>query len=210
MKKVYVNPLPVRIWHWINALGFIILIITGAQIRFADPMGLTSLRTAFELHKWIGLIVSANYLLWLIYYLSSGKLFKVYFSYLWKPAEFIKNSIKQGKYYSYGVMMGDKNPHHPTPEDKFNPLQQITYLIIMIVLLPLEIITGFMLWTPKFFGPLIDVLGGTYNVILIHVALGIFFTFFIFVHAYLGTLGNTPLEDYKAMITGYKEEYTEH
>jgi Ni,Fe-hydrogenase I cytochrome b subunit len=33
MKKIYLHPLPVRIWHWINAICFIILIITGLQIR---------------------------------------------------------------------------------------------------------------------------------------------------------------------------------
>jgi len=29
MRKIYVHPLPVRIWHWINAFGFVALIVTG-------------------------------------------------------------------------------------------------------------------------------------------------------------------------------------
>jgi Ni,Fe-hydrogenase I cytochrome b subunit len=29
MKKIYLNPLPVRIWHWVNAVSFIVLIVTG-------------------------------------------------------------------------------------------------------------------------------------------------------------------------------------
>ena len=32
-EKVYLHPLPVRLWHWLNALGFVLLILTGAQIR---------------------------------------------------------------------------------------------------------------------------------------------------------------------------------
>ena len=32
-QKVYLHPLPVRIWHWLNALGFLLLIITGFQLR---------------------------------------------------------------------------------------------------------------------------------------------------------------------------------
>ena len=32
--KIYLNPTPVRIWHWLNAFGFIALILSGIQIRF--------------------------------------------------------------------------------------------------------------------------------------------------------------------------------
>ena len=36
MHKLYINPLPVRIWHWTNAVGFCLLILTGLQIRYLD------------------------------------------------------------------------------------------------------------------------------------------------------------------------------
>jgi Ni,Fe-hydrogenase I cytochrome b subunit len=29
VEKIYLHPLPVRIWHWVNALGFVLLILTG-------------------------------------------------------------------------------------------------------------------------------------------------------------------------------------
>ena len=32
-EKVYLHPLPVRVWHWLNALGFLLLIITGFQLQ---------------------------------------------------------------------------------------------------------------------------------------------------------------------------------
>ena len=32
MAKVYINPLPVRIWHWTNAVGFVLMILTALQI----------------------------------------------------------------------------------------------------------------------------------------------------------------------------------
>ncbi len=34
MAKLYIHPLPVRIWHWLNALGILLLIFTGLQIRY--------------------------------------------------------------------------------------------------------------------------------------------------------------------------------
>ena len=30
-EKIYLHPLPVRLWHWLNALGFVLLIVTGAS-----------------------------------------------------------------------------------------------------------------------------------------------------------------------------------
>ena len=29
MTRIYVHPLPVRVWHWINAVGFVVLIVTA-------------------------------------------------------------------------------------------------------------------------------------------------------------------------------------
>lgn len=210
MKRIYLHPLPVRIWHWINALAFIVLIITGVQIRFVDSLGLMSFETAVDIHSWFGFILIANYFIWLLYYLLSGKLFKVYIPPLWRPLEFIKNSIRQAKYYGYGIFVGDKNPHHPTPDHKFNPMQQVSYLMIMVVLIPLQIVTGLILWDPKAFSFLSDIIGGVQIASLIHTVLWIFFSAFIIVHLYLATLGHTPLAHIKAMFTGYEEEHESH
>ena len=30
--KTYLHPLPVRIWHWVNAAGFVLLILTGLRL----------------------------------------------------------------------------------------------------------------------------------------------------------------------------------
>lgn len=210
MKKVYLHPFPIRIWHWINAIGFIILILTGAQIRFVDSMGIMSFETAVDIHSWLGFILLVNYFIWLVYYLFSGKLFKLYIPPLWKPVDFIKNSIRQAKYYGYGIMIGDKNPHHPTPDSKFNPMQQISYLMIMVVLIPIQIITGLILWDPQLFGFLASLIGGIQIATLIHTGLWIFFSAFIIVHFYLATLGHTPMAHIKAMFTGYEEEHEEH
>ena len=39
MTRIYVHPVPVRLWHWINAVGFIVLIATGLQIRYGALLG---------------------------------------------------------------------------------------------------------------------------------------------------------------------------
>ncbi|NPA40614.1 MAG: cytochrome B [Thermodesulfobacteria bacterium] len=210
MKKVYLHPLPVRIWHWINAISFIILILTGLQIRLVDKWHWISFQTAVKIHSYFGFILLANYFIWAIYYFFTGKFFKIYIPPFWRPIDWIKGMLRQAKYYAFGIMVGDKNPHHPTPDKKFNPLQQVFYLFIMIVCIPLQIITGLVLWDPVKFKWLGNLMGGIQIASLIHTGLWVFYAFFIFVHIYLSTLGHTPLAHIIAMITGYEEEHEEH
>jgi thiosulfate reductase cytochrome b subunit len=209
MKRIFLHPLAVRIWHWMNALGFIILIITGAQIRFANVIHLFSFETAVKIHSWLGFILLANYFIWLVYYLVTGNI-KIYIPPLNHPIEFAKKALIQAKFYGWGIMVGDENPHHSTFDNKFNPMQQVSYLMIMVALIPVQIITGLFLWDPHLFGPAVNLIGGIQIADLIHVLLWIFFSAFIIVHFYLATLGHTPMAHIIAMFSGYEEEYEEH
>ena len=58
-KLMYIHPAPVRVWHWVNAVGFIILILTGIQIRFAEMIDLFSLEEAIQVHNYVGFVVIA-------------------------------------------------------------------------------------------------------------------------------------------------------
>ncbi len=206
MKKIYLHPLPIRIWHWVNAGGFIVLILTGANIR--NILNLFSVETAVEIHSWLGFVLLANYFIWLLYYLLTLNI-KIYIPALHHPVEFAKKALRQAIFYGYGLMVGDQNPHHSTPENKFNPMQQMSYLMIMTVLIPVQIITGLFLWDPKLFSPIVNVVG-IQIFDLIHVLLWIFFSAFMIVHFYLATLGHTTWAHIIAMFTGYEEEHEEH
>jgi len=200
---MYVHPAPVRLWHWINAIGFVILILTGIQIRFAEIVNWFSLEIAIELHNYVGFVVIAAYGLWVSFYFGTMKI-KLYFP---NPRVFVPKAIKQIQYYGLGIFRGDPNPHHMTPDNKFNALQQNAYLGIMFVFLPAQMVTGLFLWRVKRFENFIELIGGIKIVSSIHVLLFFFFTAFIFVHAYLATLGHTPLAHFKAMFTGYEEQH---
>lgn len=209
MKKIYLHPLPIRIWHWVNALGFIILILTGTQIKLGNKINLFSFETAVDIHSWLGFILLANYFIWLVYYLLTFKI-KIYIPPLHHPIEFTKKAIRQAKFYGYGILIGDENPHHCTPDNKFNPMQQVSYLMIMVALIPVQIITGLFLWDPKLFGPVVNLIGGIQIADTIHILLWIFFSAFIIVHFYLATLGHTTWAHIIAMFSGYEEEHEEH
>jgi cytochrome b subunit of formate dehydrogenase len=134
MHKIYVNPLPVRIWHWTNAIGFLLLIATGLQIRYVGLIGLMSFKTAVVLHNWIGFVLIANFFVWLLFYLFSDKI-KVYHPEL-SPMKYFRASFRQMQFYGYGIFRGDPNPHHVSAYRKFNPLQSMMYQIIMMLLVP--------------------------------------------------------------------------
>src|SRR4051812_47689817 len=98
---VYLTPLPVRIWHWLNAFGIVTLCITGLQIRFPDYVNVFgAYKAAIRLHNTAGLVVSVSYSLWLIYYLFfAGTLVKLYVP----TFEDLKHGIfKQVFYYGFG------------------------------------------------------------------------------------------------------------
>jgi thiosulfate reductase cytochrome b subunit len=203
MTRIYVNPLPVRVWHWVNAIGFVVLILTGLNIRYADVAGLVSFPTAVAVHNYTGLALIANYFIWLCFYLFTDKI-TVYHPEL-DPRKYFTDSLKQALYYGYGIFRGAPNPHHVTAYRKFNALQSTMYQIIMMVLVPIQFYTGLLLWDLEGFAGSVQFLGGVRVVATIHVLLFIFFTAFIFGHVYLASLGHTASAHFKAMITGYED-----
>lgn len=202
MKRIYLHPMPVRIWHWLHAFGIAFLVLSGIQIRFADYILVVPLKKAVELHNLVGLIVAIDYLLWFTFYVFTGRI-RTYFP---TAEELILGSMRQAIYYGYGIFRGDPSPFHPTPENKFNPMQKMAYLFIMLFFIPIQILTGFLLWNIKGYREIIDFMGGVKIVDTIHVLLFFFFFAFIIAHAYLATLGHTPWAHFKAMITGWEEE----
>jgi thiosulfate reductase cytochrome b subunit len=205
VKKIYIHPLPVRIWHWSNAVGFVLLILTGLQIRYRDLIGIASFEASVRLHNYVGFVLMGSYLLWLVFYLTSDKI-KNYQMEL-SPKKFYTTAVKQALYYGYGIFRGKENPHHASAYTKFNPLQKLTYDLIMLLVVPIQFVTGLFLWDVNRFAGAVAALGGVRTVDTVHVLLFIFFSAFLPVHAYLATLGHTPLAHFKAMFTGYEEEF---
>jgi Ni/Fe-hydrogenase b-type cytochrome subunit len=202
-EKIYLHPLPVRIWHWINALGFILLILSGVQLRYGDLFSVMTFEASIQMHNWIGFVLIANYFLWLGYYLFSDRISN--YHPVLDAKGFFDNYFRQMVYYSYGIFKGEKRPHHVQPLNKFNPMQRLTYQVIMMIVVPIQFITGLMMWDVKRFEGLVDMAGGLRVVSTIHTLMFILFVVFILVHAYMGALGKTRSTHYKEMFTGYEE-----
>ena len=200
-RLLYNYPLPVRVWHWINASGFVCLILTGFQIRYAEVLNFMPLTVAISIHNYVGFGVIANFFVWLSYYLGTGNV-KIYIP---DSRGWLALVWEQLKYYGYGVFVGKHNPHLMSPENKFNPLQQLVYLVVMFVFLPAQMMSGLFLWQIKKYEEYINLLGGIKLLDTIHVLLFFLFTSFLVIHCYFATLGHTPLARFKAMLTGFEE-----
>lgn len=205
---LYINPLPVRIWHWLNALCIVLLILTGFQLRYNDLLNIMSFEAAVKTHNWIAFLVIGNYFIWLGYYLFTDKI-KVYHPEL-DARKFFTKAFAQMRYYGFGMFTGEHSPHRVLPLDKFNPMQSITYQIVMLIIVPVQFVTGILLWNIDGFETSINMLGGIRVVDTIHVLIFIFFVSFILIHAYMGALGHTPSAHFKEMFTGYEDAEEGH
>jgi thiosulfate reductase cytochrome b subunit len=203
-EMIYLTPTPVRIWHWLNALGIVTLSITGIQIRFPEYVNLFgSYKAAISLHNTAGITVSISYFLWLFYYLFiTGTLVKLYVPNL---DDIKRGIIRQALFYFFHFFRGGPNPHHSMPDDKFNPMQKFAYLMIMLILLPLVILTGVLLMNVAPLRELLMMLGGIKLMVSAHFLIACCFTAFLFVHVYLATMGHTPLAHFKPMWTGWEK-----
>lgn len=201
--RLYIHPLPVRIWHWTNAVGFVTMILTGMQIRYVGLIDVVPFRTVVSIHNFVGFVLIANYCLWLLFYLTSDRI-RAYHSEL-NPRKFFTGALRQAYFYGFGIFRGEPNPFTPTVYRKFNPLQSMTYQLIMLILLPIQCFTGVLLWDLTRFSRTVAFFGGVRVVDTVHVLIFTVFVFYILFHAYLGTLGRTPTEKFKAMFDGFEE-----
>jgi thiosulfate reductase cytochrome b subunit len=204
-EKVYLHPVAVRIWHWLNALGFLVLILTGFQLRYVDLFNLMSFETAVHVHNWVGFAVIANWFLWFFYYLTSDKITNYHPDL--NAANFFERFFRQAQFYGQGIFKGEKRPHNVQPSDKFNPMQKLTYQFMMFITVPITFASGLMMWDVQRFAGAIELVGGIRVVNTVHVLMFIMFVMFMFVHAYMGMLGPKWSSHYKEMFTGYEEPH---
>jgi thiosulfate reductase cytochrome b subunit len=205
--KVYLYPIWIRTWHWTNALLCLVLIISGISMHYAGPKS-PSIRfdIAVSMHNIAGIILTASYVVFFVGNLVSGN----GRNYLIQFTEFRKRMWKQIYYYSIGVFKKEQPPFPIGKERKFNPLQQVTYAVIMYFFMPIIFITGWALLFPDIIVEEWLGINGFAATDLLHIIGGFMVSFFLLIHLYFATMGKTPSEHYKSMITGYHEDHGDH
>ncbi len=205
VKKGYVHPVLNRINHWAHAFLIVLLLWSGFQIAFPNAKIFFGVGEAVVTHKVCGVLLLIQMPLWFIYRAVSGRMF-------WRclpcPCDFFLCSWRQIKYYLFDIFVGRPHPYDPR---ELNPMQRITYVSLMLIVLPIAMLSGAVLMWPHAFAWLLARVP-IKTVTLVHLIAAFIFLFFIGLHIYLATTGAKPWSYFKAMITGWvdKEELEEY
>ena len=201
-EKLYLYPIWLRVWHAINALVILILIATGISLQYSDAnFELLKFDISVTFHNIAGYIMAINYLFFVIANFKTGN---VRF-YRIKLKGLIKKLIKQANYYAFGMFKGEKTPYPITKDRKFNPLQKVTYVFFMFVIVPFLIVSGLALLFPEFIIPRVAGFSGIQLTAMLHAATGFLISLFLVIHIYTSTTGKPISANFKSIVNGYHE-----
>jgi thiosulfate reductase cytochrome b subunit len=203
-EKIYLYQVWVRLWHLLNAILCLILIITGISMQFSNPkFPMIRFDMAVSVHNIVGIILCVNYLLFFIGNITTrnGKYYKLILPGL------ISRLIIQFRYYTRGLFKGETAPYPLNAERKFNPLQQVTYVGSMYLLIPIIMISGWALMYPEVIPARLLWSSGLHLTDLFHITAAFLVSLFMFIHIYFCTIGKTPFSNFMSMINGFHESH---
>ncbi|MBU2611295.1 MAG: cytochrome b/b6 domain-containing protein [Chloroflexi bacterium] len=202
LKKVYMYNAYGRFWHWLQTVAIILLLFTGLVIHRPDLLGAFSFRNMVTVHNILATILAVNAVFSLFYHLTTGEIRQ----FIPRPYGFFDQAIVQAKFYLSGIFRGDPHPFEKTPQKKLNPLQQITYFMILNVLLPIQGLSGILMWGAQKWPVVANWVGGLTILAPIHTISAWLFTAFLAIHLYLlTTAGRTATTSIRAMVTGWED-----
>jgi thiosulfate reductase cytochrome b subunit len=195
MVNIYLYTRYERFWHWLQSTIIILLLITGFEVH--NSFSLLGFRTAVNVHNYVGLgwlILFAFFVFWVF---TTGE---------WR--QYVPTTRKMllvVRYYSYGIFRGESHPVPKRKEAKHNPLQRLVYLSLAALLLPIQMISGFLYWSYNSWQGWGLGWLSLQVVALIHMAGAFAILSFLVVHLYMITTGHTIYAHTRAMITGWEE-----
>ncbi len=200
MQKELIYTLYERFWHWLQAVMILTLLFTGFSVHYSGSAGVISFATAVRLHNVVGWLLVINAFLGFFYYVTTGTVRQL----IPEPRELHVLAWRQLRYYLYGMFHGEPHPLQRSRQRRLNPLQQLTYLAILNILLPIQVVTGVTLWFMQYSPELMHRVGGIGNLAAVHMLGAWFFAAFVLAHIYLATTGPTLWQHFVTMITGYE------
>lgn len=201
---MYLYPLWIRLWHFVNAILIMILIITGAGMQFADadhPLLTAGFAGSARLHDVIAIILTISYIAFVTGNIVTGnsKYYRI------STKNLFSDLGKQMRYFLWGMFRKEKQPFPVTMDNKFNPLEKVSYNLIMYITLPLLILSGIIMLFPDL--TVIKVFGTGMFIFtdILHIILGFLVSVFLIIHIYCCTIGPKPGSLFRGIISGYQE-----
>ncbi|NOY69971.1 MAG: cytochrome B [Deltaproteobacteria bacterium] len=194
MKAIYLYTRYERSWHWLQLALISLLMVTGLEVHGA--YALLGFERAVKIHNLVGITWLISFAFFVFWVLTTGE---------WKQyIPTTKKLFSVARYYAYGIFLGEPHPVPARKESKHNPLQRLTYLGVAAILLPAQMLSGFIYWSYNSW----DAWGLNFLslgiVAMVHTALAFALLSFVIIHVYMTTTGHTVFDHIKAMITGWE------
>jgi thiosulfate reductase cytochrome b subunit len=190
-----------RIWHWLQALCGVLLVLSGFSIAFPESRLAQNFESAVALHHLAAWVLLVNAALGFFYNLAGGLIRR----YVPRSEEIFRLSMHHARYYLLGIFRGEPHPFEKTPEKRLLPLQKITYFIILNFVLPFLVVSGLVKILADDFPQLLTFLGGMKPVTIVHRLAAWVMASFILLHVYMTTTGRRWWTNFKTMLNGYEE-----
>jgi len=190
-KKIYVWELPVRFYHWLNALAILTLGVTGYLI--GSPPALQNGSEA-SFSYWFGTVRFIHFTAAFIFFFNF--LYRIYWGFVGNKYSDWKNYLPFKKEQWKGMLRVLKidvllMKSRPLKTVGHNSLASLTYFISFLAFL-FQAITGFGMYSamsdsffPKLFRWIVPLMGGDFAVRQWHHLFMWFFVIFSMVHVYL-------------------------
>ncbi len=194
-ERIYIFNRFERLWHWLQAALIITLLTTGFEVH--GSIEFLGFKKAVQVHTICAWTLVGLWVFAIFWHITTGQ---------WK--QYIPTTDKimlVARHYSVGIFKGEPHPFKVTALQKHNPLQRLTYLLILTVVSPMIWITG---WFYLFYGNWkawgLEGYLSLQWVAFFHVAGAFLMLAFLISHVYLITTGHTVGAHLKAMITGWE------
>jgi len=199
-RREYMYGIYERLWHWLQATVGLLLLLTGLAVHWPGLCGI-NFAVAISWHNALAFVLLGNALLALFFHLTTGEIKQ----FVPAPGNLFNRLARQYRYYVWGMFRGAPHPTTKNRDSKFNPLQQLAYLGLLNLLLPLQVLSGLLLWGGQRWPGVLDAVGGLALPAALHSLGAWLFVAFLLMHVYLTTTGHRPGALIVAMITGWEE-----
>jgi len=190
-RRIYVWELPVRVYHWINAVTLVVLCITGYLI--GAPLRAFYAAEAYQQY-WFGWVRFLHFLAAFIYVFNFAA--RLYWGFVgnkyssWRAFFPFKRSQQQEIVDVIKADVFETRMHGPISTGH-NSLAGLIYFFTFLAFV-FQTITGFALyssmsnsWLPRMFTWIVPLMGGEFGVRFWHHLFLWFFVTFIVIHIYL-------------------------
>ena len=193
-----INPLFLRIVHWINALAVIVMILSGWKIYNASPLFGFEFPQAIVLGRWLGgalalhfaamWLLAINLLAYLLYGFVTGH-FRRRFLPLWPGLV----------WRDFRLVISGRATHAP---GRYNAAQRAAFLFAILAI-ALAIVSGLAIWKPVQLQEISALMGGFEAARRVHFFAMTALVVFIAAHV---TMALSYKETLVSMVTGGREK----